>query len=515
MDWCSRVQQCDEKKISFHSDNIEKILGTDEVNHWRDNSIPVFTRSQRENTTVLLGGLSERQDRLIAAALRGVGYRAESLPVPDKKAMRTGKEYGSRGQCNPTYFTVGNLIAFLQHLKRSRGFSCEKINRKYVFFTASGCGPCRFGMYATEYRKALREAGFEGFRLVSLHHNRGLRQGDDEAGLAVTPPFSLAVLKAIIIGDILNVLGYRLRPYECRINEVNQTLNAGEEELHEALENGKNVSQVLFNLRKQLQEIKLNRLQVKPKVFITGEFWAVTTEGEGNYQIQKFIEQEDGEVEVEPVSGKILHNIWEAKYNQQQRELLPAGNRSTYLDWNPVKNRLKYSLADFAYRTTFRYFAMLAGLNNYHIPSMDHLAELSRDYYPLDCQAGEGYLEVARVLEQQESKRSNLVVSIKPFGCMPSSGISDGIQMLVSTKYPDINFISLETTGDSEANVYSRLQMALHKAKNRADNEFDELKKRCNVKYANEHKKMNNYKFMPDNDHTTTASKLLSSLCKC
>ncbi len=35
------------------------------------------------------------------AALESLGYRCESVPVPNKKAFQLGKEYGNNGQCNP------------------------------------------------------------------------------------------------------------------------------------------------------------------------------------------------------------------------------------------------------------------------------------------------------------------------------------------------------------------------------------------------------------------------------
>src|SRR5690606_9587626 len=60
----------------------------------------------------------------------------------------------------------------------------------------------------------------------------------------------------------------------------------------------------------------------------------------------------------------------------------------------------------------------------------------------------------------------------KPFGCMPSSSVSDGIQALVVSRYPTVNFIAVETTGDGAMNVYSRVQMALFKARSRADEAF-------------------------------------------
>ena len=87
--------------------------------------------------------------------------------------------------------------------------------KKYVFLTAGACGPCRFGMYATEYRKALRDAGFDGFRVMLFQQKGGLKQATgDEAGLEMNPTFFLGLLRAIIAGDVINGMGYRLRPFE-------------------------------------------------------------------------------------------------------------------------------------------------------------------------------------------------------------------------------------------------------------------------------------------------------------
>ena len=56
----------------------------------------------------------------------------------------------------------------------------KEIVQKYAYVTAGGCGPCRFGMYITEYKKALRDAGFDGFRITSFEHDKGIFQGEDE-----------------------------------------------------------------------------------------------------------------------------------------------------------------------------------------------------------------------------------------------------------------------------------------------------------------------------------------------
>jgi DNA-binding transcriptional MerR regulator len=62
---------------------------------------------------------------------------------------------------------------------------------------------------------------------------------------------------------------------------------------------------------------------------------------------------------------------------------------------------------------------------------------------------------------------------VKPFGCMPSSSVSDGIQSFITELYPQGIFLPIETNGDGAVNVYSRVQMQLFKAKQLAQKEVD------------------------------------------
>ena len=122
-------------------------------------------------------------------ASRSMGYNVVTLDArADNDALQVGKEYGNRGQCNPTYFTVGNLVKHLIHLRDEKGMSTEDIVKNYVFLTAGACGPCRFGMYVTEYRKALRDAGFDGFRVIMFQQQGGPRAGDRRGQRARAEP---------------------------------------------------------------------------------------------------------------------------------------------------------------------------------------------------------------------------------------------------------------------------------------------------------------------------------------
>ncbi len=66
-----------------------------------------------------------------------------------------------------------------------------------------------------------------------------------------------------------------------------------------------------------------------------------------------------------------------------------------------------------------------------------------------------------------------MTLSVKPFGCMPSSGVSDGVQSLINEKFPGTIFCAVETSGDGAVNFQSRVQMYLFKARQAAQVEFE------------------------------------------
>ena len=72
-----------------------------------------FTADQRAlPDAILVCGLTMAHDLFIKSALRGIGYKVMAMDTPDNDALQFGREYGN-GQCNPTYFTVGNLVKYL------------------------------------------------------------------------------------------------------------------------------------------------------------------------------------------------------------------------------------------------------------------------------------------------------------------------------------------------------------------------------------------------------------------
>lgn len=470
-----------------------------------------FTAEQRGSTTLLFGGLTWKHEKLVHGALEGLGYRAEAVPTPNVKAFQTGKEYGNNGQCNPTYFTVGNLVQYLQSLEE-QGLTKQEIIDRYVFFTAGACGPCRFGMYEAEYRLALRNSGFDGFRVLLFQQSGGLSQSDAEAGLEMNLDFFLGILNALNCGDVMNEVAYALRPYEVEAGQTDRILDETMDYLHEVFRKkqpwkldqslgkylggfsdtaeyiGKFVKQMkgdeyvpaLERCRDRFNEIEIDRLRVKPIVKITGEFWAQTTEGDGNFNMFNFLQREGAQVLVEPIGTWIMYMIHQVvqKYKDfkglEEGAVLPPiwklGTRAK-IEIGFRQKVAKLKLAEAIFKGEYHKIVNALGGIAHHLTDQYELQRLGHPFYNSRAGGGEGHLEVAKNIYYSNKDLAHMVLSVKPFGCMPSTQ-SDGAQSAVVSQYKDMIYIPIETSGEGEINAHSRVQMALGEAKNKAKKEF-------------------------------------------
>lgn len=472
-----------------------------------------FTKEQRAHTTLLFGGLTWKHEKLVAGTLEGLGYKTEPLPTPDVKAFQTGKEFGNNGQCNPTYFTVGNLVQYLQSLE-AKGMSREEILDRYVFFTAGSCGPCRFGMYEAEYRLALRNSGFDGFRVMIFQQSGGLSQSDAEAGLEMNVDFFLGILNAFNCGDVLNEVAYAIRPFEVEPGATTRQLAAAVDHLCDTFRTrrpwklnehmgrylggfsdtaeyiGKFVNQMkgddyvpaLNRCRDLLDQVEVDRLRVRPIVKITGEFWAQTTEGDGNFNMFAFLEREGAQVLVEPVGTWIMYMLHQVvqKYRDlkgldEGAELPPVwrvGKRAQ-IELGYRRKVAKIKLAEAIFRNEYRKIVEALGGIAHPLVDQYELQRLGHPFYNSRAAGGEGHLEVAKNIYYSNKDLAHMVLSLKPFGCMPSTQ-SDGAQAAVISNFREMIYIPIETSGEGEINAHSRVQMALGEARNKAKAEFAE-----------------------------------------
>jgi predicted nucleotide-binding protein (sugar kinase/HSP70/actin superfamily) len=479
-----------------------------------------FTAEERDKVTILVGGLTRKHEEFIRAVFQGSGYKCELLPIPDQEAFHLGKEYGNNGQCSPAYFTSGALIQYLRNLEAG-GMSRSEIADHYLFFTAGSCGPCRFGMYAAEYRQALQNAGFDGFRVLRFQQDEGIRQKTQAPGLKYTIDFGLGMLKVLFLGDVLNDLTHNIRPYEVNPGETDRVMALCVEDLCDHLRtykapdlvdvtpgwvtsylakrnfqrglysflykmrqhlNGKEFRAVLERCRKRIDGIAIDRMRLKPVVKIIGEFWAQTTEGGGNYQMFQFLEREGAQVQPEAIGTWIAYLLAHAKMQMYPKRGMDAQciepsrwdlRQRFRNEMSFQKKRALLITGEKLYAGLYHKVIRMLGDTAHRLVPQEKLAEMADPFYKALARGGEGYLEVGKNIYYHSNKLCHMVLSLKPFGCLPSSQ-SDGVQSAVINRFKDMTYLPIETSGEGEVNAHSRVQMALGEAKAKAKMEFQE-----------------------------------------
>jgi len=480
-----------------------------------------FTATERDRVTILFGGLTWKHEEMIKAVFHGSGYHCENIPTPVVADFQAGKEYGNNGQCNPTYFTVGNLVRYLQGLEQ-QGLSRQQIIDNYVFFTAGSCGPCRFGMYEAEYRFALQNAGFDGFRVLLFQQTDGIKAASGEPGLKFSVDFGMGMLNALNLGDVLNELVYQIRPFEVNKGETDRVIRDAAKvltdtlrdrkrwhildaspawlrpyfEKHKKIEGitctlgkighnlyGKEYVEALHACRDSIDAIKIDRLRVKPVIKITGEFWAQTTEGDGNFNMFAFLEKEGAQVLVEPIATWIAYMMYVAKQGAKARAEAEAIHKDP--KWYEINKRFANHFTLFkktggltvgSTMWTYFYHRTIKHMGDtaHHLVPQTELSRLAHPFYHQLARGGEGFMEVGKNVYYTVNHLCHMVLALKPFGCMPSTQ-SDGVQSRVVNKYKDMIFLPIETSGEGEVNAHSRVQMALAEAKAKARAEFQSV----------------------------------------
>ena len=452
-------------------------MATVTTEHYRTYAPRPFTRAERDSTTILFGGLHWRLERMLQAVLENGGYRAQILPVTTKEDLLTGREVADIGQCCPTSFTTGNLVNFLKG--KSKEIGAPAVNEKFVYLTAGSCGACRFGQYHQSYELALRNSGLDAFRMFLMAQDNMDQKAVMGDGLDLNLPITLGCLWAIFCTDLVQDLEYQVRPYEVVPGQTDAVVRESVDHLYEVFRKRpthgpwtsvgwhlttRYFTKAMREVHRKFSVIEVDRLRVKPKVKITGEFYLQTVEGDPNYNIHRWLETEGAQVYPAGVA------VW-------MDYLLRLGLQR-FEDYAGVERgaRLKLGLgrtAQAIYRWTFDRLRGALGDLPHDLPNQFELRRLAAPYFHSRLDGGEGDMLVGKALWAYHRKKAHMICELSPYSCMPNT-MSIGAMSAVTGKYPDLLYAPLEIKGDAEVHALSRCQMILTEAKKRAQREMDD-----------------------------------------
>lgn len=150
----------------------------------------------------MLGANSE----VLAAGLRGLGLRAETLPPVDSEALRTGRRLTSGKECIPACMNLGALMNRLQHR--------DVPGERFVYCHPAGVGPCRFGVYNLLTQLVLEHAGLRDRVRIWAAREEGYFD-------KLPPGFALLVFTGFVVADALQEALLEVRPAETQPGAAN------------------------------------------------------------------------------------------------------------------------------------------------------------------------------------------------------------------------------------------------------------------------------------------------------
>ena len=444
-----------------------------------------FSRNERESVTLLYGGLTWKHERLLQGVFHNLHYNAEPLPNVARTDLDAGKELIDVGACCPTTFVTGNLVNFLKSEVAKRGK--DAVVDKYVYLTAGACGACRFGQYHQSYTMALDTLGLQDFRLFLMAQDDMDQGAVHGGGLEITMPFTMGAVWAVLCGDVLTDLEYMTRPYEVSAGQTDQVLQQSVEDLYDVFRQrplrGKKwgalawhvltdyFTAALRKVKKRWDAIEVDRLQVKPKVKITGEFWLQTHEGEGNYNIKRWLEQEGAEVVAPPIAVWLDYLMRVAIQRCEERKAADRYARLKILAGRTLQT---------VFRTTYNRLRKALDYLPHEMPDQYELRKLAAPFYHYGLRGGEGDMLVGKALHAYQHKTAHMICELSPYSCMPNT-MSIGAMSQVQGRYPDLLYAPIEIKGDAEVHAYSRCQMILTEAKKRSQQEFEQVLEKTRV----------------------------------
>jgi len=397
-----------------------------------------FTKEMRKNHTILVPQMSPIHFQFLEEAFRSSGYNLEVLPSVDRKAVDEGLKYVNNDACYPSIIVVGQIISALKSGRYD-------LNNTSVMISQTG-GGCRATNYIGFLRKALKNANMAHVPVISLNF-AGLEKNP---GFKKTPGLINKSLIALIYGDLLMRVLYRVRPYEKIKGSANLLYNSWVEKCKESIRSGKfsTFRENVYKIVEDFDNLKIVDVE-KPKVGLVGEI-LVKFHPMANNNVVDIVEKEGAEAVMPDLTDFLLYCAYNGnfKYEYLADKKVPT----------MVKN-LAIDVIEF-YRKDMR--KALENSKRFHPPCTIHeLAEMASEILSIGNQTGEGWFLTAEMVELIRSGAQN-IICMQPFACLPNHVTGKGMIKELKNRYPKANIVAVDyDPGASEVNQLNRIKLML------------------------------------------------------
>ncbi len=401
----------------------------------------IFTKEMKYKHTILAPQMSPIHFRLLQQAMQYSGYNFIVLDAVDPNAVETGLKYVNNDACYPSILVAGQMIHALQSGKYD-------LNNTSLLITQTG-GGCRATNYIGFIRRALSDAGLAHIPVISMS-TQGLEKNP---GWTYSPSMILRCFRALMLGDLLMRVLYRVRPYEAVPGSANALYEkwSGICELKLKKMNTFTYHKVIRGIIRDFDRLPILPVK-KPRVGVVGEI-LVKFHPTANNDIVNVIEKEGAECVMPDLADFVFYCLAEGPFRYRQLAFPKKEERmSKLLVWalelfrGYMKKQLKKS-------------------HRFDPPSL--IWDMQKgvdDIVQLGNITGEGWFLTAEMVELIHSGAPS-IACVQPFACLPNHVTGKGMIKELRRRYPEANISAIDyDPGSSEVNQLNRLKLLLSNA---------------------------------------------------
>lgn len=398
----------------------------------------LFTKEMKAKHTIIAPEMSPIHFQFVQEAFMVSGYNVEILPSVDKKAADEGLKYVNNDACYPSILVVGQIIEALKSGKYD-------LNNTSVMISQTG-GGCRATNYIGFLRKAMVDAGYPNIPVISLN----------AVGMEKNPGFTFSMklinksLIALVYGDLLMRVLYRVRPYEKIAGSANLLYEKWVEKCKESIRNGSHriFKENIYKIVSDFDKLEISNIK-KPRVGLVGEI-LVKFHPTANNGIVDIIEKEGAEAVMPDLIDFFLYCAYDANFKYKNL----SGKAKNLVINNAAIAGIEY------YRKNMK--KALHASERFHAPvTIYELAEAAQEILSLGNQTGEGWFLTAEMIELINSGAKN-IICMQPFACLPNHVTGKGMIKELKRRYPQANITAVDyDPGASEVNQINRIKLML------------------------------------------------------
>ena len=409
----------------------------------------VFTKDMRKDYTILIPMMIPIHFELLEPAVNSCGYNMVLLRECTQHTVETGLKYVNNDACYPSILVTGQMVEALESGKYD-------VNKTALIMSQTG-GGCRATNYIGFIRKALRDAGFEQVPVISLN----VVGMEKMPGFKLTPKMMDKMIKAVLLGDLLQKMLHKNRAYEVNKGDTDKVFDKWMDKSKKLVTKCTNseFKQAIYDMVDDFEKIEVDMTNVKPKVGIVGEV-LIKYHPFGNNYVADSLEKEGAEVVLPDFMGFVK---FMATHKITFNQLLNSNKISAAV------SKVALKLINLMEKDTK--IALEKSSKNY-LPTCDiyHLEDKVKDILSIGNQTGEGWFLTAEMVEYIENDIPN-IVCVQPFACLPNHVVGKGVIKTIRSKYPMANITPVDyDPGASETNQANRIKLMMAVAKDNLKN---------------------------------------------